>query len=273
MTWTILVLVLAIALFLFGGMMLKQDSKNPSMGVALAKKVIKLVAVILIAGSVCRLFVPYYLTSVNPAILQEMVAGMQEQQNAEKNKAVRQYVRSKMDVMVADPPIWGNVDAKKTIFLWSDYSCPYCRRVHNELARVMADRDDVRVVLKNFSIHGPLSDAPAKAVIAAKLQSNEKAAALDKMLMNREYYTQEDMQDQSKLGDKVHKNVMKLAKEAGLDVDQLEKDMKGEVVARELENVRDLAQRFEISGTPYLIIGEQAFPGAIPYEQIMDALK
>ena len=66
---------------------------------------------------------------------------------------------------------------------------------------------------------------------------------------------------------------MKLAKEAGLDVDQLEKDMKGEVVARELENVRDLAQRFEISGTPYLIIGEQAFPGAIPYEQIMDALK
>ncbi len=273
MTWTILVLVLAIALFLFGGMMLKQDSKNPSMGVALAKKVIKLVAVILIAGSVCRLFVPYYLTSVNPAILQEMVAGMQEQQNAEKNKAVRQYVRSKMDVMVADAPIWGNVDAKKTIFLWSDYSCPYCRRVHNELARVMAERDDVRVVLKNFSIHGPLSDAPAKAVIAAKLQSNEKAAALDKMLMNREYYTQEDMQDQSKLGDKVHKNVMKFAKEAGLDVDQLEKDMKGEVVARELENVRDLAQRFEISGTPYLIIGEQAFPGAIPYNQIIDALK
>ena len=91
--------------------------------------------------------------------------------------------------------------------------------------------------------------------------------------MNREYYTQDDMKDQSKLADKVHANVMKLAKEAGLDVAQLEKDMKGEVVARELENVRDLAQRFEISGTPYLIIGEQAFPGAIPYNQIIDALK
>lgn len=49
--------------------------------------------------------------------------------------------------------------------------------------------------------------------------------------------------------------------------------MKGEVVNKELRNVRELAQRFEISGTPYLIIGEQAFPGAIPYGRIMEALK
>lgn len=272
MTWTILVLVLAIALFMFGGMLLKNEGKKPAAGVIFGKKAIKLVSILLIAGCVCRLYTPYYLTKVNPAILQEMVTAMQEQQNAEKNKAVRKYVRNNMDVMIADAPIWGNVEAKKTIFLWSDYSCPYCRRVHNELARVMDDRDDVRVVLKNFSIHGPLSDAPAKAVIAAKLQSNEKAAALDQLLMNRDYYTQEDMKDQSKLAEKVHNNVMKLAKEAGLDVEQLEKDMKGEVVARELENVRDLASRFDISGTPYLIIGEQAFPGAIPYDQIIKAL-
>ena len=273
MTWTILVLVLAIALFLFGGMLLKHDAKNPGAVIILAKKAIKLVAIMLIAGCVCRLYMPYYLTSVNPAILQEMVSSMQEQQNAEKNKAVRKYVRSKMDEMTADAPIWGDVKAKKTIFLWSDYSCPYCRRVHSELARVMAERDDVRVVLKNFSIHGPLSDAPAKAVIAAKQQGDDKAAALDKLLMDREYYTQADLKDQATLASTVHTNVMKLAAEAGLDVAQLEKDMKGEAVARELENVRDLAQRFDISGTPYLIIGEQAFPGAIPYDQIVEALK
>ena len=48
--------------------------------------------------------------------------------------------------------------------------------------------------------------------------------------------------------------------------------MKGDVVARELRNVRDLAQRFEISGTPFLIVGEQAFPGAVPAAQIETAL-
>ena len=272
MTWTILVLVLAIALYLFGGMLFKGDSKKPTAGTKLAQQIVRVVAIIFIAGGVCRLVMPYYLTTVNPMIVQEMVTGMQAQQNAEKNKIIRKYVRSNMDKMTADAPIWGKKDAKYTIFLWSDYSCPYCRRVHNELARVMDSRDDVRVVLKNFSIHGPLSDAPAKAVIAAKLQGDDKAAALDKLLMNREYYTQADLKDQSKVAEKVHANVMKLAKEAGLDTKKLEEDMTSDAVARELINVRDLAQRFEISGTPYLIIGEEAFPGAIPYDQIIRAL-
>lgn len=272
MFWTIVILIAGIALFLFGGSFVKPDGKKPVTGAVMANKSIKLIAIILIAGSVSRIVTPIYLTKANPTILQEMVTAMQEKQNEEKNKAVRAYVRSNLNQMIGDAPIWGNENATKTIFLWSDYSCPYCRRVHNELARVMADRDDVRVVLKNFSIHGELSDAPAKAVIAAKLQSNAKAAALDKKLMEKEYYSPEDMKDRAKLGDKIHKKVMALATEVGLDAKQLEKDMKGEVVARELKNVRDLAQMFDISGTPYLIIGEQAFPGAIPYAQIMNAL-
>lgn len=274
MTWTILVLVVGILLFLFGGMLLpKGDAKKPSAKNVFAHKSIKLIAVILIAGSVCRLYVPYYLTAVNPVIVQEMVNGMQEQQQAEKNKHIRKMVRSEGDKMIADAPVLGNRDAKKTIYVWTDFSCPYCRRVHSELYRVLNERDDVRVVVKNFSIHGPLSDGPAKAVIAAKLQSPEKAAELTDMLMTREFYTQEDLKDSSTIAEKVEANVMKMAEEVGLDTEKLKEDMNGEVVARELRNVRDLAQQFEISGTPFLIIGEKAFPGAIPYSQINEALE
>ncbi len=273
MTWTILVLVVGILLFMFGGMMLpKGDGKKPSTKNVILHKSIKLISIILISGSICRLYVPYYLTAVNPVIVQEMVNGMQEQQQAEKNKQIRKMVRSEGEKMMANAPVLGNRDAKKTIYVWTDFSCPYCRRVHGELDRVLAERDDVRVVVKNFSIHGPLSDGPAKAVIAAKLQSPEKAAKLTDMLMTREFYTQDDLKDQSKIAEKVEANVMKMAEEAGLDTAKLKEDMNGEVVANELRNVRDLAQQFEISGTPFLIIGEQAFPGAIPYAQINDAL-
>lgn len=272
MTWTILVLVVAIALYMFGGMLIAQDGKKPSTKSILAKKAIKLVAIILVAGGVCRLYVPYYLTSVNPLIIQDMANGAQEQMNAAKNKAVRAFVRNHADTMVADAPILGAQDAKKTIYVWTDFSCPYCRRVHGELDRVLKNRNDVRVVVKNFSIHGALSDAPAKAAIAAKLQNPEKAAKLVDMMMTRNFYSQDDLKDQSKLGEKVEANVLKMADEAGLDTKQLKQDMGGEVVARELANVRDLAQQFEISGTPFLIIEEQAFPGAIPYDQIIKAL-
>ena len=273
MTWTILILVIGILLFLFGGMLLgKGDDKKPSAGKIVANKSVTLIAIILIAGSMCRLYTPYYLTAVNPAIVQEMITGMQEQQQAEKNKQIRKYVREEGDRMMRDAPVLGNRDAKKTIYVWTDFSCPFCRRVHGELDRVMANRDDFRVVVKNFSIHGALSDAPAKAVIAANLQDPEKAAELTDMLMTREYYTQADLEDQANVADKVEANVMKFAKELGLDTEKLKEDMNGEVVARELRNVRDLAQRFEINGTPFLIIGEQAFPGAIPADQIEAAL-
>ena len=273
MIWTLLILILAIALYIFGGKFINGGNKKSSGLDIIMHKGINAVAIILIAGCVCRLVTPVYLVNTNPAILQEMVQNMQAEQEKAKNAEVRKYVKKHMDEMIGDAPIAGNVDAKNTIFLWSDYSCPYCRRVHGELARVLAERDDVRVVLKNFSIHGALSDAPAKAVIAAKIQDNAKAAALDKLLMDKEYYTQDDMKNQAKLPEKIHANVMKLAKEAGLDTKQLEKDMEGEVVQKELQNVRELAQRFEISGTPFLIIGDKAFPGAIPYSRIIEALK
>ena len=272
MIWTILVLVLAIALFLFGGMLVKADAKKPTTGSILTKKIVKLVSVLLIAGSVCRLYTPYYLTSVNPAILQEMVESMQKQQEEEKNKLVRKFVRDHGDEMAVDAPILGNPEATNTIYVWTAASCGYCRRVHGELDRVLKERDDVRVVIKNFSIHGVMSDGPARAMIAAKMQGNDKAAKFVDMVMTREYRPQ-DEKDQDKLAEKIQKNLMKFAEEAGLDTAKLAEDMNSDVVANELGNVRDLAQRFEITGTPFLIINEQAFPGAIPAAQILNALK
>ena len=275
--WTIIatfIFVFGVLLFVFSGFMpLFGDSKKISVGKIIAQQFMAAVAVIMMVGGACRLFVPYYLVKVNPAIVQDMVTGMQEQQEREKEIAIRKVMEEEGDNMMRRAPVLGNrEDAKKTIYVWTDFSCPYCRRVHGELARVMADRDDVRVVVKNFSIHGPLSDAPARAVIAAKLQDPAKAAELTDMLMTREFYTQDDLKDQSKIAEKVEANVMKMAKEVGLDTEKLKEDMKGSEVAEEMREVRDLAQRFEISVTPFLLVEGQAFPGAVPAATIEEAL-
>lgn len=275
--WTIIatfIFVFGVLLFVFSGFMpLFGDSKKISVGKIIAQQFVAAVAVIMMVGGACRLFVPYYLVKVNPAIVQDMVTGMQEQQEREKEIAIRKVMEEEGDNMMRRAPVLGNREnAKKTIYVWTDFSCPYCRRVHGELARVMADRDDVRVVVKNFSIHGPLSDAPARAVIAAKLQDPAKAAELTDMLMTREFYTQDDLKDQSKIAEKVEANVMKMAKEVGLDTEKLKEDMKGSEVAEEMREVRDLAQRFEISGTPFLLVEGQAFPGAVPAATIEEAL-
>lgn len=273
MIWTIIVLIVAVALFLFGGLLFKHDAKSWTIGSHIARKSLKVIAIILLVLGLNRLGLgtTYYLTKANPGILQEMANGMQAAQTAGTSKEVKKYVKSHASEMIKNAPVLGNVDATKTIFLWSDYSCGYCKRVHGELMRVLADRDDVRVVLKNFSIHGVLSDWPAKATIAAKIQDNAKAAALDKAIMD-EGYMPSDLQGKD-VEAQVKKNVLALAKKVGLDVAQLEKDVNGSIVSQEMAQVRDLANRFQIGGTPFLIVGDQAFPGAIPYEQIVDALR
>ncbi|MCL2017816.1 MAG: DsbA family protein [Alphaproteobacteria bacterium] len=278
MTWTILILVIAIALFAFGGMLISKLGKKDSDPIAVySKKAIAAIAVVLTVVGVNRLGLgtAYYLTESNPMILQTMAQNMQQQRSSgASNKDIRRHVKRHGAEMIMNAPVLGNenADMKRTIFVFTVPTCPYCQRVHKELDRVIESRDDVRVVVKNFSIHGVLSDDATRAMIAAKLQGNDKAVALTNHLMVNRYWPEDTSKNQDKLPETIHKNIMEIAKKLGLDTERLAADMRGEVVHNELAQVRELAEKFGINGTPYLIIGDQAFPGAIPYDQIMNAL-
>jgi protein-disulfide isomerase len=274
MTWTILALVVAIALYMFGGMLVGHDPKKQTSPLGfIAKKSIKLLAIILMIVGVARLWTPYYLTSVNPGIIMEMVKGAKAAEQGKSSDGVKKYVRKHAGEMMKNAPVIGNSEAKKTIFLFTDYSCPYCRRVHGELVKVLEADKDVKVVIKNFSIHGVLSDAPAKAMIAAKMQGCD-TTKLNAALMEKNYWPV-DLQKagESEIEKTILKNVLEMAKKAGCDADKLKSDLESEVVASELAQVRELAQEFGVQGTPFLIVGDQAFPGAIPASQIQSALK
>ncbi|MDR1696688.1 MAG: DsbA family protein [Rickettsiales bacterium] len=272
---TILILIAAVVLFFGCTMLFKSDSKKSApMWKHIVAKTAKLISIVLLIVGVNRfgLGTTYYLTESNPAILQTMATNMQAAQQAAANEGVGEFVRDNMDAMIENAPVLGNAKADKTIFVFSAASCGYCRRVHGELTRVIEARDDVRIVMKNFSIHGVMSEIPARATIAAKMQSNDLAAKLDTEIMTNEYYTQDDVADQAKAPAKLTANIMKMAKKVGLDTAKLERDMNSETVNNELAQVSELAQRFNIGGTPFLIIQGATFPGAVPYETIMEAL-
>lgn len=274
MTWTILVLIIAVALYMFGSMLIKHDPKKQmTISQLIAKRLIKLIAIVLLIIGVARIWTPCYLTKTNPGILRDMVTGMQAGEQRETSKKIRKHVKKHGNKMMRHAPILGNKDAKKTIFVFTDYSCPYCRRVNNELKKVIKNNKDVRVVVKNFSIHGILSDYPARAMIAAKMQGCD-VDALNSSLMEKNYWPSDlKGQSQEAIEKTIVKNVMAAAKKAGCDTARLETDMKSDVVSGELAEVGELAREFGINGTPFLIVGDQAFPGAISSAQIQQALK
>jgi protein-disulfide isomerase len=262
-------LAVAAVLYLFAGKLVKTDAKKPA--TVVAHKGISLIAIALLVVGIGRLGVSNSYYSANK-FLETLQAAQQAKQADDQEKSsrqVRKYVREHGDEMAKWAPVLGNEKASKTIFVWSAADCPYCRRVHGELTRVLAENKDVRVVVKNFPVHGEISDIPGRWTIAAKIQSNDKAAKLYEKIMNQTYW------DDANRGDMkvVTANMKKWAKEVGLDVAKIEKDLNGAVVSQELAQVRELANQFNISGTPYLIINDQVFPGAIPYGQIVSALQ
>jgi protein-disulfide isomerase len=148
--------------------------------------------------------------------------------------------------------------------------CSYCLRAHAELLRVISDHGDVRVVVKNMPLpmHGVDAVLAARATIAAKLQGNDYSVALYKMIV--EHYGKWNSDDSKK----TIANLMEYAKKIGLDPVKLEADMAtAREVSEEMTQVQELAQKFGINGTPFLIVGDTAFPGMVPYEAIVNALK
>ena len=56
-------------------------------------------------------------------------------------------------------------------------------------------------------------------------------------------------------------------------MDRLKKDMAEEAIARQVKGNVDLGEDIGVRGTPMFIIGEQAYPGALQYEQLKKAVE
>jgi len=272
MNLTTILLVVGAVLFV-GATALATAGVKKSPLTAYADAGLKLIAVLMLAIGIGRTGygVSYKTANTVVAKLQEAQVVEQQRQQEEASKNVRKHLRDQADDIAKWAPVLGDekAPAGKTIYVWSAADCPYCIKLHAELERVLAARKDVRVVIKNFPVHGEITDIPGRWTIAAKIQSNAKAAKLYEKIMAKPYWNESNRGDMKT----VTANMKKYAGEVGLDVAQAEKDLNGTTVTQEMNQVRELAQKFNISGTPYLIIGEQIFAGMIPYEAILNALE
>ena len=70
----------------------------------------------------------------------------------------------------AGDPFIGNPDASIVIYEFSDYNCGYCKRVFAPIQQLLAEDDDVKLVLKEFPILSQTSMLAAQAAVAAQAQ-------------------------------------------------------------------------------------------------------
>lgn len=164
-----------------------------------------------------------------------------------------------VEEVLFDPeiPAQGNPEGKVTIGEFFDYQCPFCKRGHDDLMKVVEDNDDVRLVMKDWPIFRGASVYASNLVLAA---GNRYEDALHAIMATSGKLTNED--------------VDRVLEEAGLDPAALLAAAKAD--ARRIDGIllRNMSQAsaFGLSGTPVFIVGRQLYNGAMDRQALEEAV-
>jgi protein-disulfide isomerase len=144
----------------------------------------------------------------------------------------------------------GDAHAATTIVLFTDFQCPYCKKLDARFREAAASRSDFHVVLRNkpLPMH-PNARLAAKAAIAAESQGKLEPYA--KLLFDHQ-----DTLDRDAL--------VRYADMAGLDRAHFLSDLDSAATAARLEEDEALAERFGVKGTPTSFVEGRRVVGAQP---------
>jgi protein-disulfide isomerase len=190
----------------------------------------------------------------HPEVLQEAMTELEKRQSAaelEKHKAaVKQYSQA----LFSSPRqvVLGNPSGNVTFVEFFDYNCGYCKRAMDDMLTLLKNDPKLKVVLKEFPVLGPGSVEAARVAVAVRMQDKTGKKYLEfhqKLLGGR--------------GQADNARALAVAKEIGLDMDRLQKDMKSPEVEKTLQQDMKLAEALGLNGTPSYVIGDNVVVGAI----------
>lgn len=145
-------------------------------------------------------------------------------------------------------PTGGNNQGKVTLVEFSDYQCSHCIETSPTVDALIKANPNLLVVVKEFPIRGPVSDAAARAALASTKQG--KYWPFREALFKSGMALTED-------------KIYELAKTVGLNVDQLKKDMADPAIRKVVEANQNLAKNLKLVGTPAFFIAKSDIkPGA-----------
>jgi len=147
----------------------------------------------------------------------------------------------------ARTPVIGDARADVTIVEFTDYTCPYCKAVEPRLEKLLKDDPRVKLVVKEYPILTPASLVAAKAALAS-MKQGKYPRFHQTMMTFRGQLTTDAVYD--------------MARDSGVDVNRLRKDMESPEIADEIIATFNLARAIRAFQTPTFIINDHLLTGA-----------
>jgi protein-disulfide isomerase len=203
-------------------------------------------------GEIERVVHDYLLA--HPEVLQEAMTELEKRQTAAESEKHKAGVKLHSQALFSSPRqvVLGNPDGNVTFVEFFDYNCGYCKRAMTDMLTLMKDDPKLKVVLKEFPVLGPGSVEAAQVAVAVRMQDKSGKKYLEfhqKLLGGRGQ------------ADKAH--ALAAAKDVGMDMARLEKDLNSPEIKATMEENFKLAEALGLNGTPSYVIGNDVVVGAV----------
>ena len=205
-------------------------------------------------------FVRDYLIA-HPEVIQDAMAELEKRQTAADAEKQKATIKQNAQTIFSSPRqvVLGNPDGNVTFVEFFDYNCGYCKRAMDDMLTLMKDDPKLKVVLKEFPVLGPGSVEAAQVAVAVRMQDKTGKKYLEfhqKLLGGR--------------GQADKARALAVAKDIGLDIGRLEKDLASTEVKATLQESFKLAESLGLNGTPSYVIGDNVVVGAVGLEALKE---
>jgi protein-disulfide isomerase len=162
---------------------------------------------------------------------------------------------------IGDSPVKGPEDAPVTIYEFSEFECPYCKKAKDTFESVLKDYEGkVKVVHKNYPLPFHKAAKPAAHAALAAKQQGKFWEMYDLLFKNQK---QLDQSTDTYVG---------YAKELGLNVEKFKKDMKAAAESNTIKEDMAMGKEVGVRGTPAFFINGQRLVGAQPASKFKSAI-
>ena len=192
----------------------------------------------------------------NPEIIPEAIAELQ----AREARSILSSYRSEIETPFPGAEA-GNPDGDITLVEFFDFRCPFCQQANDDLARLLEDDANLRVVFKDMPVldrgEEQISRQAALAALAAARQGQYDT-------LRSAIYALPGQLTQERLIEAIR----------SVDVDEarIASDMKDAALSAVLDGNIELARNLGISGTPSYVIGDEVIQGAVGLRELKDAI-
>ncbi|MFW2587163.1 DsbA family protein [Sagittula sp. SSi028] len=190
----------------------------------------------------------------NPQTIMEAVARLEEMEAQQQVAVDQSLVDTHREALLDDGYSWvgGNPDGDFTIVEFMDYRCGYCRKASPEVAELVEQDGNIRLIVKEFPILGDASMVSSRFAIATKIVAGDEAyGQVHDALIALEGAPSEPV-------------LKRLAGTLGLDGDAILAEMDSDEISGRIAETRALAQAMQISGTPSFVFGDEMVRGYAP---------